>query len=130
MDELVARLVAAGLSSAVFTYFAVRMWVKPRIEESEKPVRRPKFRVNVATGVIAVLFSFVLMTIIHWQFIAWEPGIIPLALEALMSGVIAAAVATYGHEAIKNFGKGDTIMVGDISDSKNVAVGDDAKAGQ
>lgn len=121
MDELVARIVAAGLTSAVFTYFIVQLVVKPALVRRGDAWWR-SLATNGASLVIAILVAFGLMFILADDFTRRT------AVETLLVGVIAASAATYGNEVVKNYGKrGDVITVGNIEDSDNVAIGQDAE---
>lgn len=124
MDNLVAQIVAAGAGSAIFTYFAVNLWVKPRYDDDNGDVpKENKFTVNVWTGVVALIFSLMLTTIIQWG-ISLDINVVPLALQSLLAGIIAAAVATFGYEAVKNYGERSSINVGNITESSGVAIGE------
>lgn len=119
MDELVARIVAAGLTSAVFTWLSVKLWVRQFIDESEKPVTRPKFKTNVAAGLFAVVWGFLLTFLLNQSL---DPVVLG---EWILTSLVAAGVATYGHEAVKNYGR--DVTVGDVTDS-SIAIGEDAES--
>ena len=99
-QTLIARITGIGLASAVFTYYLVKLLVKPFIDVRLEANAYREFATNVATAVLAVLVSIALQIIAGVFFPAAAP-----ILEALLTAVIAAAVATYGHESIRNFGK-------------------------
>ena len=99
-QSLIARITRIGIASAVFNYYLVKLLVKPFIDVrlGENPYR--EFATNAATAVLAVFISIALQIIAG----VFLPAAAPI-LEALLTAVIAAAVATYGHESIRNFGK-------------------------
>ena len=105
-QTLISRITAIGLASAVFTYYLVKLLVKPFIDIrlADSPYR--EFATNAATAVLAVLVSLALQIIAGVFTLrgVFFPAAAPI-LEALLTAVIAAAVATYGHESIRNFGK-------------------------
>ena len=125
-QTLIARITGIGLASAVFTYYLVKLLGKPLIDVrlAQNPYR--EFAVNAATAVLAVLVSIALQVIAG----VFLPAAAPI-LEALLTAVIAAAVATYGHEAVRNYGSrttitntGDDIHIGDIENSSGIAIGE------
>ena len=88
------------------------------------------FATNAATAVLAVLVSIALQVIAG----VFLPAAAPI-LEALLTAVIAAAVATYGHEAVRNYGSrttitntGDNIDIGSIESSSGVAIGNQSSS--
>ena len=99
-QTLIARLTGIGLASAVFTYYLVKLLVKPFIDVRLEANPYREFATNVGTAVLAVLVSIALQIIAGVFFPAAAP-----ILEALLTAVIAAAVATYGHESSRNYGQ-------------------------
>ena len=99
-QTLIARITGIGLASAVFTYYLVKLLVKPFIDVrlATNPYR--EFATNAATAVLAVLVSLALQIIAG----VFLPAAAPI-LEALLTAIIAAAVATFGHESIRNYGR-------------------------
>ena len=129
-QTLIARITGIGLASAVFTYYLVKLLVKPFIDVRLEANPYREFAVNAATAVLAVLVSLALQIIAGVFFPAAAP-----ILEALLTAVIAAAVATYGHEAVRNYGSrttitntGDDIHIGDIESSSGIAIGDQSRS--
>jgi hypothetical protein len=95
---IISRITGIGIASAVFTYYLVKLLIKPYIDVKLKTNPYREFVVNLATAVLAALVSIALQIIAGVFFPAPAP-----ILEALLTAVIAAAVATYGHESIRNF---------------------------
>ena len=96
----VGCITGIGIASAVFTYYLVKLLVKPFIDvrladnptlNSPQTSPRPSSlsSISIALQIIAGVFL---------------PTAAPI-LEALLTAIIAAAVATFGHESIRNFGK-------------------------
>ena len=129
-QTLIARITGIGLASAVFTYYLVKLLVKPFIDVRLESNPYREFAVNAATAVLAVLVSIALQIIAG----VFLPAAAPI-LEALLTAVIAAAVATYGHEAVRNYGNhttitntGDDIVIGNIENSSGVAIGNQSSS--
>lgn len=138
MDSLVARIVAAGLTSAIFTYFLVQLVVKPALARRGEQWWH-SLATNALTLLIAVLAAFGL-TFLMVDAFTWK-----IAVEAIFVGIIAASAATFGHEVVKNYGQrnvvnvggdqvdgdkiqGDTFSVDSIEDSDGVTLGSDSEA--
>jgi hypothetical protein len=102
VQTLIARITGIGLASAVFTYYLVKLLVKPYIDVKLESNPYREFAVNAATAVSAIGISISLQIIAGVFFPAAAP-----ILEALLTAVIAAAVATYSHESIRNFGRNE-----------------------
>ena len=100
VQTLIARITAIGLASAVFTYYLVKLLIKPYIDVKLETSPYREFAVNIATAVSAILISIALQIIAG----VFLPTAAPI-LEAFLTAIIAAAVATYGHESIRNFGR-------------------------
>jgi len=99
-QTLIARITGIGLASAVFTYYLVKLLVKPLIDVrlAQNPYR--EFAVNAATAVLAVLISIALQVIAG----VFLPAAAPI-LEALLTAVVAVSVTTYGQQSIRSNGK-------------------------
>ena len=102
-QTLITRITAIGLASAVFTDYLVKLLVKPFIDVRLESNPYREFDTNVATAVLAVLVSLALQIIAGVFF----PVAAPI-LEALLTAIIASAVATYGHESIRNYSRQTT----------------------
>ena len=103
VQTLIARITAIGLASAVFTYYLVKLLIKPYIDVKLQTNPYREFAVNTATAVSAILISIALQIIAG----VFLPTPAPI-LEAILTAIIAAAVATYGHESIRNYGQRTT----------------------
>ena len=127
VQTLIARITAIGLASAVFTYYLVKLLIKPFIDVKLQTNPYREFAVNIATAVSAIAISIALQIIAG----VFLPAAAPI-LEALLTAVIAAAVATYGHEAVRNYGSrtinntGDDIHINSIEHSSAVSIGNHA----
>ena len=127
VQTLITRITAIGLASAVFTYYLVKLLIKPFIDVKLQTNPYREFAVNIATAVSATAISIALQ-IISGVFL---PAAAPI-LEALLTAIIAAAVATYGHEAVRNYGSrtinntGDDIHINSIEHSSAVSIGNHA----
>ena len=127
VQSLIARITAIGLASAVFTYYLVKLLIKPFIDVKLQTNPYREFAVNIATAVSAIAISIALQIIAG----VFLPAAAPI-LEALLTAVIAAAVATYGHEAVRNYGSrtinntGDDIHINSIEHSSAVSIGNHA----
>jgi len=62
-QSLIARITGIGIASAVFTYYLVKLLIKPYIDVrlAENPTL--KFATNVATGTVGFLLSIALQII-------------------------------------------------------------------
>lgn len=96
---LVQNITFAGAATAVFVYFSVKLWVKPWIETRYEAEWWKELAVNLCAGALGAVFALALVYLLVDITSGRE-----LVIAAL-AGVLAAAVATYGHEAVSNYGK-------------------------
>ena len=121
MDNIVARIVAAGMTSAIFTYFFVQLVVKPALSRRGDAWWHA-LATNGLTLLVATAVAFGLVFIMSDEITS------RLAVETIFIGVIAAAVATYGHEVVANYGARNIktqVNIGEM-DGNIGEIGDDA----
>lgn len=99
MEALVARIVAAGAASAIFVYFSVKLLVKPWLDNQHADAWWRDLATNGFAVLLGQLAAFGLM------FVMVGLATSELIVETIFVGIIAAAVATFGHEAITNYGQ-------------------------
>lgn len=97
-QTLIARITGIGLASAVFTYYLVKLLVKPFIDVRLEANPYREFATNVGTAVLAGLVSIALQIIAG----VFLPAAAPI-LEALLTAVIVPTV--YGYEAVSSYSR-------------------------
>ena len=97
MDDLVNTILVAGGGTAIFTYLAVRLIITPLLSRREDTWWHALAK-NLSSLAIGVIVSFGL------TFVLSDVITTQTAIVASLTGLVAAAIATYGHEVIANFG--------------------------
>lgn len=96
---LVQNITFAGVAAAVLVYFSVKLWIKPWLEKRYAEAWWVELGVNLWAGMLGVSFALALI------YLLVDIGSGRELVQAVLVGVIAAATATYGHEAVTNYGQ-------------------------
>jgi len=99
MEALVTRIVLAGVAGSIFVYFMVKLLVSSWLDKQYPDVWWRDLATNGLAVVFGQLAAFGLMFLLAGISTPQQ------AVEAVFVGIIIAATATFGHEAVKNYGQ-------------------------
>ena len=97
METLVARIVTAGATASIFVYFALKLVVTPWLKAKHEQAWWRNLVTNGFALLLGEVFAFALM------FLLVGVETTELIVEMLLIGFMAACVATFGYEALKNY---------------------------